>query len=61
MGRDGVNALEESQSVRSRLTCIVGDVADTEANRGIEGVNVDDGERILDDSVKVSTAESTDG
>ena len=61
MGGAGVNALEEAGLVRSRLTRVVCDVADAEANRGIESVNVDDGQRPLDEGVKVSKAVSTDG
>ena len=43
MDGDGVNALEEAGLVRSRLTRVVCDVADAEANRGIKSVNIDDG------------------
>ena len=61
MGGDGVNALEEAGSGRCGLGRVVGDVADAEANGGIEAVNIDDGLRLLDERVEVGRAESTSG
>ena len=59
MGWNGVNALEEAGSGRSGLSRVVGDVADAEANRGIEAVSIDDGLCLLNERVEVSRAEST--
>ena len=59
MGGYGVNALEEAGLARSGLSRVVCDVADAEANGGIEAVNIDHGLRVLDERVEVARAEST--
>ena len=59
MGRDSVYALEEAGLGRSGLRGVVCDVADAEANGGIEAVNIDDGLGVLDDRVEVARTEST--
>ena len=61
MGGDGVNALEEAGLRRSGLSRVVCDVANPEANGRIEAANIDNGYRLLDESVEVGRLESTGG